>query len=432
MALYYYVVPQTGGTGPFKSSSLIANSPEVRDMAEVWLFGVSGTTYTGDVTTTATSSLDVSAVVVTPVAVTTMATSSLTVAIATPVIAAWGFERPGTTFTDVVGGRIATISGTAALTTGHASTGSLYNPSGSPSGSGATVPETGLEPSASVGVSAWFASLYTGASYNTAVSKSRTGDSDSYAIYSNFASDKPAFVVTTTSGFFTAVSPTSIADGTWHNVAGSYDGQYVRLYIDYVEVAATAATGDLVYDANGLGILTSTAFPTERVDAQIDDVRIWGSAPSQAEIAAAGPVPVIDPPITFTATVTTSATSSLTVDAAIVTPVAVSTTATSSLEVSAIVIGAAGVVTLATSTLTVEASISREGEVTTSATSSLTVTAEIIEAYEPICGFIVMSDTPLRYVTVSTVVRHVVVEPAAATHVVVDDAPLRHLVVAKC
>lgn len=172
---------------------------------------------------------------------------------------------------------------------GHNSNGCIYNPGARADGSGMTVPRTGLEPTTAVTVMCWLLQADTGQLYRAALTKSRTGSSDSYAIYSGFGAGKanvPAATITTTSGSFNAEGPTAVlADQAWHHLAASYDGANLKLYVDGTLVTTTPATGTLVYDtATAFTVLTSAAFPGQSALAEIDDVRVYNTALTGPEI----------------------------------------------------------------------------------------------------------------------------------------------------
>lgn len=74
--------------------------------------------------------------------------------------------------------------------------------------------------------------------------------------------------------------------GTWHHVAGSWDGTTKRLYIDGLPVVEVAAT--VSYDGRALvlGADRNAGNPVLFWDGALDDVRIYDRALSGAELAA--------------------------------------------------------------------------------------------------------------------------------------------------
>lgn len=75
----------------------------------------------------------------------------------------------------------------------------------------------------------------------------------------------------------------------WHLYTGTYDGTAVRLYIDGVKVAETAATGTISPDATGMMYIghDDGYGPTVRnFNGQIAGVQVWSRAQSEVEILA--------------------------------------------------------------------------------------------------------------------------------------------------
>ena len=97
-------------------------------------------------------------------------------------------------------------------------------------------------------------------------------------------------------GTFYTVSPnggSSVWDGEWHHVAGTYDGTAVRIYVDGEQVGTGALTSleigyglnisnDLYIGANPVN--TCPNVPTG-FDGDLDEVRVWSRALSPEEVA---------------------------------------------------------------------------------------------------------------------------------------------------
>lgn len=81
-------------------------------------------------------------------------------------------------------------------------------------------------------------------------------------------------------------SPTPIAPGAWHHVAGTWDGTTKRLYVDGAMVASVAAT--LSYDTHlvYLGADQNTGTTVLYWNGALDDVRIYDRVLGDSEIAA--------------------------------------------------------------------------------------------------------------------------------------------------
>jgi hypothetical protein len=85
----------------------------------------------------------------------------------------------------------------------------------------------------------------------------KTQSSD-YGIFVN--KGRPHFSVFLGSGYVSASAKSPIATGTWHHIAGVYDGSEVRLYVD----------GDLVGSTKGSGVRKPNALPLI-LGADVDD-----------------------------------------------------------------------------------------------------------------------------------------------------------------
>lgn len=150
----------------------------------------------------------------------------------------------------------------------------------------------GLEP-ATVSVEAWVNSTYLTApgAYGYIVSK---GAADyrgaSYALVTSNHSGL-WFYIGNGSAFQYSPDPGSaIWDGNWHHVIGTYDGSYVRLYVDGVEVGNGArldnALGFGLPNTNDLFIGTYNGLPGYTFNGRIDEVSVFNRALSAAEVRA--------------------------------------------------------------------------------------------------------------------------------------------------
>ncbi|HUB25105.1 MAG TPA: LamG-like jellyroll fold domain-containing protein [Tepidisphaeraceae bacterium] len=107
-----------------------------------------------------------------------------------------------------------------------------------------------------------------------------------------------------------------VTDGVWHQVAGTYDGTTMKVYVDGVEKSAKNATPggievnqDDLRIGNGATLLPDGVTPEILAfDGEIRDVRIFNRALSADEIAALGridaapPAPALQRPLVFTST----------------------------------------------------------------------------------------------------------------------------------
>lgn len=79
---------------------------------------------------------------------------------------------------------------------------------------------------------------------------------------------------------------TSVDDGNWHFIVGTYDGTNQRLYVDGVLEDTDAQTGTISNSEEEvcIGAACNGATQGSLFNGEIDDVRIWNRALSQAEI----------------------------------------------------------------------------------------------------------------------------------------------------
>jgi hypothetical protein len=144
-------------------------------------------------------------------------------------------------------------------------------------------------------------------------------------------------------GQSTAVSPDAgqgIWDGNWHAVAGVYDGQRVRLYVDGTEVGGgTPATGSIAYGNEDvshdltIGFYPGGASCTAQFSGRIDEVEVYNRAlqPSEVHWLATGDgsgPPELPPPGSTTTTGQTTTTTSTTTTNPTTTTAATTTTTT--------------------------------------------------------------------------------------------------------
>jgi hypothetical protein len=147
-----------------------------------------------------------------------------------------------------------------------------------------------LEPP-QVSIEAWVRRQGTPGVYAYVVSKgARACEASSYGLYTGaggglafYAADGAAYAVSP------AAAPARVWDGAWHHVVGTFDGHSVRFYIDGGQVADGSPTDRTI----GYGIQSTAPYlGTYRGGCElgftgdIDDVRIWSSALTAAEVAA--------------------------------------------------------------------------------------------------------------------------------------------------
>lgn len=77
----------------------------------------------------------------------------------------------------------------------------------------------------------------------------------------------------------------TLTTGTWHQLAATWDGTTVRLYVDGVEADSAAAAGALASDLDAPLVIGNTGNAQRGIDARIDQVRVGHMARSAADVA---------------------------------------------------------------------------------------------------------------------------------------------------
>lgn len=78
----------------------------------------------------------------------------------------------------------------------------------------------------------------------------------------------------------------SMSNNVWYHIAGTYDGSYVRYYVNGCLVIQQAASGNLVQNNLLTGIGNRTSDGGEQFFGEIDELRIWNVARTETEIKA--------------------------------------------------------------------------------------------------------------------------------------------------
>lgn len=86
------------------------------------------------------------------------------------------------------------------------------------------------------------------------------------------------------------ISTTAISENSWHHIAATYDGSYMKIFIDGV-LSGSMISGSVSATANSQKILIGARLSSNTVannfNGTMDDLRIWNVARSQAQIQAA-------------------------------------------------------------------------------------------------------------------------------------------------
>lgn len=134
-----------------------------------------------------------------------------------------------------------------------------------------------------------------------------------------FANDV-GFYVRTDVGAVQPFIKTSLEVGSWYQIAGVYDGNYVMIYLNGVKKDSMALTGTILQNTNPANIGRTVNYPTRLMNGVIDEVRIYNRALNADEIKAnyeaytipaSMPTPTLSPTQTpiFTPTPTATLTS---------------------------------------------------------------------------------------------------------------------------
>ena len=73
---------------------------------------------------------------------------------------------------------------------------------------------------------------------------------------------------------------------SWHHVAATYDGSYMRIFIDGLLVNQMAVTGTITVNTNPVTIGYQNGYTNEFFKGKLDELRVWHRALSPCEIAA--------------------------------------------------------------------------------------------------------------------------------------------------
>jgi hypothetical protein len=93
------------------------------------------------------------------------------------------------------------------------------------------------------------------------------------------------FVLTTSSGYAVLQNPVFISINTPYHIAGTYDGDSMKYYLNGCEVGSMAWSGDMIQNIYSTAIGNRYYPRNEQFPGYIDEVRIWNVARTQDEIA---------------------------------------------------------------------------------------------------------------------------------------------------
>ena len=104
----------------------------------------------------------------------------------------------------------------------------------------------------------------------------------------NYLLRPTTFEITTNNGFYLMQNPFTLELNRWYHVAGTYDGQYIRYYVNGCLIIENPASGQLFQNNLDVGIGNRSLYfqDIEQFYGQIDEVRIWNVCRSENEIKA--------------------------------------------------------------------------------------------------------------------------------------------------
>jgi hypothetical protein len=112
----------------------------------------------------------------------------------------------------------------------------------------------------------------------------KAGSSDLvYGMYESTNANVPSADAVTGGTTRTAKGGTSLTPGVWTHLTATYDGSNLRLYVNGVQAASTAATGN-IQTSNGVLTIGGNSLFGEWYNGKIDEVRIYNRALSATEI----------------------------------------------------------------------------------------------------------------------------------------------------
>ena len=80
------------------------------------------------------------------------------------------------------------------------------------------------------------------------------------------------------------VDPTQLLDGRWHHCAATFDGEFMRVYVDGREVGSLHRPGTIATDPARPGFIGSLNGDSEQFQGALDDLRIYAAALTPDEI----------------------------------------------------------------------------------------------------------------------------------------------------
>lgn len=126
----------------------------------------------------------------------------------------------------------------------------------------------------------------------------------SWALYTGGSQGLYFYIYTGGGYILSADAGTNVWDGSWHHVAGVFDGSQIQLFVDGAEILpATATTGPVAYGSLDDNDLHIGQFPPGcgafNFKGDLDDIRIYDRALSETEIQDLYSTPPTTCPVTI-------------------------------------------------------------------------------------------------------------------------------------
>jgi PKD repeat protein len=217
----------------------------------------------------------------TPTAPTTPTTPTTPDTSSNGLVAAYGFEdASGTAVADASGkGNNGTINGAVSISTGHSGKALKFNGSSN----WITVNDSAsLDLATGMTLEAWVYPLSQSNGGNTIILKEAPG-AEVYALYSEEDVNLPVSYINNGS-YRNVTGPNRLPANTWTHLVATYDGSYQRLYVNGVQVAQKAQSGQIQQSSGVLRIGGNSVWG-EYFDGYIDEVRIYNRALTATEVS---------------------------------------------------------------------------------------------------------------------------------------------------
>ncbi len=104
----------------------------------------------------------------------------------------------------------------------------------------------------------------------------------------NYLMRPSTFSIRVTSGYVALINPKPLCFDTTYHVAGTYDGESIKYFVNGVMVASQSCSGNLTQNTytTGIGHMYTNSNHYEQFIGYIDEVRIWDIARSATDITA--------------------------------------------------------------------------------------------------------------------------------------------------